>query len=156
MKYSNHISKSTGFKVPEGFLKDFKVPKDDLELPQIKSGFKCPESYFEEFHVNLPKPSKVRKLNEIYKTIAVAASLLIILGTLLIGLLVKHSPEPSLNFSKINPSEIENYLEDEMLMDHDLYIEGNTLKLNFDSKDIKNNTIIEDMDDSSIEQLMDY
>lgn len=156
MKDSKNISKSTGYKIPEDYFKDFKVPKDNLELRQVKSGFKLPVSYLDEFEVKLPKPAKVRNLNEIYKTIAVAATLLVILGTLLVGLLVNSNQETSLNFSKISQSDIENYLEDEMLMDHDLYVEDNELKLDLDSSQLKENNVIEDMDDSSLEQLMDY
>jgi hypothetical protein len=156
MKHTDHILKSSGFKVPKDYFKDFKVTKDDLELRQSKSGFTLPESYFEEFDLKTPQVTKVRRLNEVYKTIAVAASLLVILGTLLMGLFFNQKSEPSLNFSKIDRSEIENYLEDELLMDHDLYVEDNELKLDFNSNNLTENTVIEDMDDSSLEQLMDY
>ena len=41
-------------------------------------------------------------------------------------------------------------------MDDDLYVEDDNLKLNFNKDNIKDNTVIEDLDDSSLEQLMDY
>jgi hypothetical protein len=155
MKDSKHISKSTGFKVPRSYFENFKVKTESIDMTQNKSGFVVPDAYFEDFKVETPKPVKVRKLNETYKTIAVAASLLAILGTLLVGL-IQTKQETSLNFSKLNHSDIENYLEYEMMMEDDLYVEEENVNFNFNKDNIKDNTIIEDLDDSSLEQLMDY
>ncbi len=155
MKNSKHISKSTGFKVPESYFEDFKLKIKDLKANQNQSGFIVPDNYFEDFKLETPKPVKVRKLYEVYKTIAVAAVLLAILGTLLLGLF-RTEPDTSLNFSKLDQSDIENYLEYEIMMEDDLYVEDDNLKFNFDKENIKENTIIEDLDDSSLEQLMDY
>ena len=109
MKDSKHISKSTGFKVPESYFENFKVKTDNLNIAQNKSGFVVPDNYFKEFKIEVSKPAKVRRLNELYKTIAVAASLLIILGTLLVGL-IQTKEQTSLNFSKLDQSDIEKYL----------------------------------------------
>ena len=157
MKDSKHISKATGFKVPKSYFDDFKTKDFTGEKRRLKSGFVLPQNYFEQFEVQIPKEPKVFRLSDFQKTVAVAAVLLVLLGTLLIGLLIDPQPESQqLNFSKINRTEIENYLEDEMLMDHDLYVEDEELELNFKNKELKENKIIDDMDDISIEQLMDY
>lgn len=157
MKDSKHISNSSGFKVPKSYFEDFKVRDFIEDKREVRSGFKTPKNYFENFKVETPKETKVIKLSDLQKTIAVAAVLLVILGTLLTGLLIDpQADKQQLNFSKINKTEIENYLEDEMLMDHDLYIEDENLDLDFENNKIQDNKIIDDMDDISIEQLMDY
>jgi hypothetical protein len=155
MKESKHISKASGFKVPESYFENFKVDLNRLDSSQNKSGFIVPDGYFKELKVDVPQKPKVRRLHEVYKTVAIAAGLLAILGTLLLGLL-RTKPDTSLNFSKLDQSDIENYLEYEIMMDDDLYVEDDNLNFNFNKEDIKDNTIIEDLDDSSLEQLMDY
>ena len=157
MKESTHISKVTGFKLPESYFEDFKVKDFTSTKRELKSGFSVPEGYFESFEVKAPKEVKVVRFSDYQKSIAVAAVLLVVLGSLLIGLLINPQPDAQqLNFSKINKTEIENYLEDEMLMDHDLYLEDQELNLDFKNPDLKDNKVIDDMDDISIEQLMDY
>jgi len=157
MKDSKHISKSSGFKVPKSYFEDFKLKDFTTEKRHVKSGFSVPEHYFENFEVRVPQQTKVIRLSDVQKTVAVAAVLLVVLGTLLTGLLIDPQPDTQqLNFSKINKTQIEDYLEYEMLMDEYLYVEDEDLNLNLKSKDIKDNSIIDDMDDISIEQLMDY
>jgi hypothetical protein len=156
MKDSKHISKTSGFITPKSYFEDFKL-KDFTEKRTVKSGFILPENYLQNFEVNKPKEVKIFRLSDYHKTIAVAAVLLVILGTLLVGLLINPQPDSQqLNFSKINKTELNNYLEDEMLMDYDLYLEDGELELDFEDNDIQENNIIDDMDDISIEQLMDY
>lgn len=155
MRDSKHISKSSGFKVPKSYFEDFEVKDFTAEKRNLKSGFSVPEDYFENFEVRVPHQTKVIRLSDVQKTVAVAAVLLVILGTLLTGLLIDSQPNTQqLNFSKINKTQIEDYLEDEMLMDHDLYVDDEDLNLK--SIKIEKNFIIDDMDDISIEQLMDY
>lgn len=157
MKDSKHISKATGFKVPKSYFEDFKLKHFTKENSKVKSGFSVPKDYFENFKVEIPKQPKIFRLSDYQKTVAVAAVLLVLLGTLLIGLLIKpQADNQQLNFSKINKTEIENYLEDEMLMDQDLYIEDEDMNLDVKTKNFQKNNIIDDMDDISIEQLMDY
>ncbi len=155
MRDSKHISKISGFKVPKSYFEDFEVKDFTAEKRNLKSGFFVPEHYFENFEVRVPQQTKVIRLSDVQKTVAVAAVLLVILGTLLTGLLIDSQPNTQqLNFSKINKTQIEDYLEDEMLMDHDLYVDDEDLNLK--SIKIEKNFIIDDMDDISIEQLMDY
>jgi hypothetical protein len=157
MKDSKHISKTCGFKIPKSYFEGFKIEDFTNHKRKVKSGFDLPDNYFENFNVKPPKTVKVLRLSDFQKTVAVAAVLIVILGTLLVGLILDPLPDAGkLNFSKINKTEIENYLEDEMLMDHDLYIENKELELDFENNDLKENKIIDDMDDISIEQLMDY
>lgn len=157
MKDSKHISKTTGFKVPKAYFEYFEVKDFTSEKRSVKSGFTVPKGYFENIEVEVPKDTKVIRLSDVQKSIAVAATLLVVLGSLLIGLLINpQSDTQPLNFSQIDKNEVEDYLEDEMLMDHDLYVEDEDLDFNYRSKDIQKNNIIDDMDDISIEQLMDY
>ncbi len=156
MKTSKHISKSIGYKVPESYFEEFKVDISLTKSHQHKSGFSIPENYFENLRIQTPRPTKVRKLREVYKTVAVAASLLVILASLLMGLILQNNQKTVLNFSQLNPSDIENYIEYEMMMDEDLYVDDKNLILDFNTDNIQNNTIIEDIDDSTLEQLMDY
>lgn len=156
MKPNKNISNKSGFKVPKSYFEDFEIKSLKVEEIQHKTGFSIPEGYFDNFKVEKPKPAKVIQLNEFQKTIAVAATLLVLLGTLLIGLLIKPKPQQQLDFSKINKTEIMNYLEDEMMMDHDLYLESENLELDYSNNNLNESNIIDDMDDGSIEQLMDY
>jgi len=156
MKHSNNISEISGYKVPKAYFENFKVDLDNKTKIEDKSGFVVPDNYFDNLNIEIRQEAKVRKLNEFYKTIAVAASLLIILGTLLSGLLIKETPETSFNFSKLDQSEIESYLEYELMMDNDVYVDDENLELDFSKQDLKGNAVIENMDDSTLEQLIDY
>lgn len=157
MKSIKHILDKSGFIVPESYFEDFKIKSLDADQQFDKSGFTVPKDYFANFKVDTPNSSKLIRLSELQKTIAVAATLLILLGTLLGGLLISPQAQNQLDFTKINRNEMMNYLEDEMMMDHDLYLESENLRLNYFNNSIKQNTsIIDDMDDISIEQLMDY
>lgn len=156
MKTSNHISKSSGFKVPKSYFKDFAIKDLQSEKRKYKSGFSVPDAYFDNFKVEIPQKTKVFKLNDRQKTIAIAASLLLLLGSLLLGLILKPQPPQELNFSQIDKTVIENYIEDELFMDTDLYVEGEDFYYKVSRKNISKNNIIDNMDDSSIEQLIDY
>ncbi|QTY28182.1 hypothetical protein [Flavobacterium sp. CS20] len=156
MKSSKYISKKSGFEVPKSYFEDFEIDFLKAENQQSKTGFLVPEGYFDSFEVKLPKSFKLIRLNEFQKTLAVAAVLLVLLGTLLTGLIVKSQPQQQLDFSKINRDEAMNYLEDEIMMDYDLYLEDENLEINLSEVNLENTKIINNMDDSSIEQLMDY
>lgn len=156
MKTPNHISKSSGFKVPKNYFKNFKIKDLEAVKHKHKTGFLVSEAYFEDFEVKTPQNTKIISLNGKQKTFAIAASLLVLLGTLLLGLILKPQPQQELNFSKINQSVIEDYLADEMFMDNDLYVENEDLYYKFSTKNLSDNEIIDNMDDSSIEQLIDY
>ena len=157
MKSRKHISDKSGFKVPETYFEDFEIKLLNSEKQKNKSGFTVPKGYFENFEISKHKSTKVIRLTEIQKTLGVAATLLILLGTLLFGLFFNPKPEQKpLDFSKLNRAEMMNYLEDEMMMDYDLYLENENIELNHPGNHIDNANIIDNMDDSSIEQLMDY
>lgn len=156
MKTQNNISKSSGFKVPKSYFKNFEIQDLKSEKRKYKSGYSVPDAYFDDFKVEIPHKSKVVQLNEKQKTIAIAASLLLLLGSLLLGLILKPQSPKKLNFSQIDKSVIENYLEDELFMDTDLYVEGEKYFYKVSPKNISKNNIIDNMDDSSIEQLIDY
>lgn len=156
MKSLRHISKPFGFKVPKSYFEDFEIDNLDDEKRKHKTGFSVPDSYFEDFEAKTPEKTKVIKLNDKQKTFAIAASFLILLGSLLLGLILKPQPQNNLNFSKIDKSAIENYLEYEVFMEADLYEESDELDYNVPSINISENNIIDNMDDSSIEQLIDY
>lgn len=156
MKTSKHISESTGFKVPKSYFKDFDIKTLRAEKRAQKTGFSVPEAYFNDFEVKIPAEPQVLKITPKYKTIAIAASLLILLGSLLLGLILKPQSSEKLNFSKINKSEIENYIEYEIFMDTDAYDESDGDYFKLPSKHITENNIIDNMDDSSIEQLIEY
>ena len=156
METSNHISKSSGFKVPETYFKDFKIKDLETNKRKQESGFSVPDAYFDDFKVKTPQKTKIISISDKQKTFAIAASLLVLLGTLLLGLILKPQPQQELNFSKIDKSVLENYLEDEMFMDTDLYVENEELYYKFSTKNLSDNKIIDNMDDTSIEQLIDY
>ncbi|RRO22582.1 hypothetical protein [Flavobacteriaceae bacterium 14752] len=156
MKLNNHISDKSGFKVPRSYFDDFEIKSFKVQGQKSKTGFSVPEHYFEDFKVKHSKSSKLIRLNEFQKTIAIAASLLVILGTLLTGLLVKPQQPQQLDFSKISRNEVKNYLEDEIMMDYDLYLEDEQLEINLTENNVDDTNIIDNMDDGSIEQLMDY
>ena len=155
MKTSKHISKSSGFKVPKSYFEDFEIKNFDTEKRNYKAGFSVPDDYFDDFVVKIPKKVKIINLNEKQKTFAIAASLLILLGSLLLGLILKPVPQQDLNFSKIDKSVIEEYLDYEIFMEADLYEKDDQFKYNIPLKNISKNDIIDNMDDSSIEQLID-
>lgn len=150
------IKNRTGYNVPDAYFDNFKVSSQPIKHIQQKTGFSLPEAYFEDFKIKLNNKPKVIKLKEFYKTVAVAASLLVILGTLLVGLISKYNHEPSLNFSKLDKSAIENYLEYEMMMDEVIDVEQKKVNFDFNSKLKTNNSIIENLDDTTLEHLMDY
>lgn len=150
------IKKRSGFNIPDAYFENFKVSNHPLKQIQQKTGFSVPDAYFEDFKIKPNNKPKVIKLKEFYKTFAVAASLLVILGTLLVGLLSRYNHEPSLNFSKLDKSAIENYLEYEMMMDEVIDVEQKKVNFDFNSKLKANNSIIENLDDTTLEHLMDY
>jgi len=156
MKKVNHISNSSGFKVPESYFENFKIKDLEAIKRKNKTGFSVPDAYFDDFQIEAPQNTKVIWLNDKQKTFAIAASLLLLLGTLLLGLILKPQPQQQLNFSKIDQSVIEDYLEYEMFMDNDLYVETENIDYDFSIKRLSDNEIIDNMDDSSIEQLIDY
>ncbi len=156
MKTDKNIPQSSGFKLPKSYFKDFKINDLENEKRKHKSGFSVPESYFSELEIKIPKEPKTFKLNELQKTIAIAASLLVLLGSLLLGLILKPQADQEVNFSKLNKSDIENYLEEEMFMESDLYVENEEFYLEIHEQNLSENDIIDNMDDSSIEQLIDY
>ncbi len=156
MKPNNHISDKSGFKVPKSYFEDFEIKSLKSEKQKLKTGFSIPEHYFDNFEAQKPKSGKLIRLNEFQKTIAVAATLIVLLGTLLIGLIIKPQPQQQFDFSKINRNEIMDYLEDEVMMDYDLYVEDERLEIDLSETNLENTNIIDNMDDSSIELLMEY
>jgi len=156
MESSKNISKKSGFKVPESYFDDFDIQTLKGKKQQHIAGFSVPENYFENFEVQNPKPTKIIRLNEFQKTLAIASILIVLLGTLLIGLLTQPQPQRDLNFSKIDKSVIENYLEDEMLMETDFYVENDDFYFKLKPQNFSSKEVIDNMDDSSLEQLIEY
>ncbi|NBC57461.1 MAG: hypothetical protein GVY05_04160 [Bacteroidetes bacterium] len=156
MKSNKHISDKSGFKVPKSYFEDFEIKRFDIEKHKQNSGFSVPENYFDDFEVKIPQQRKLVNLNEKQKSFAIAASLLLLLGSLLLGLILKPKPQQEFNFSKIDQSVIEDYLEYEMFMENDLYVENEDFFFKFSTKNLSQNEIIDNMDDSSLEQLIDY
>jgi hypothetical protein len=152
MKNTKNISKLSGFKTPKGYFDSFSV--DVKAASQNKAGFKVPENYFESFEVKAPKPSKVIRLYH-YKSVAVAAVLIVILGTMLINLINVQQADENLDFSKIDRNQLFDYIEDEMYLDHDLYISNNAGSPKSSTIDLSSDEVLEYLDETSIEQLID-
>jgi len=155
MKKSNHIKKVAGFKVPDGYFDTNAIDFSRLKSVEDQSGFKVPENYFDSFKVEVPKETKTIRLYN-YKFIAIAASLTIILATLLINLISGQLNSEPMDFSKLDKQHLFDYIEDEMLLDHDMYINGTDEKLKVFKNDISEEEVLDYLDDTSIEQLMDY
>ena len=51
MDKSNHISKASGFKVPEGYFTDNAMDLAKLKGTENKSGFEVPENYFKALRI---------------------------------------------------------------------------------------------------------
>lgn len=154
MKDSKNISQLSGYKVPTGYFKNFSVGGSDVES-SYGHGFKVPDNYFDSFTVKPPQPAKVIHLYN-YKSIAVAAILIVILSTMLINLISMHQANQSLDFSKIDKSQLYDYLEDEMYLDHDLYINSSVKSSPESTLDFSEDEVLDYLDDSTIEQLIDY
>ena len=61
-----------------------------------------------------------------------------------------------MDFSKLDKELLHDYIEDEMILDHDMYINGIDEKLEISKSDISKEDVLDYLDDTSIEQLMDY
>jgi len=155
MKTSDHIKEVSGFKVPNGYFENFSFDDAQHTSIETKTGFKVPEDYFENLKVEVPKVKKTRKLYN-YKTLAIAASLTVILATLLINLIGSQLNSEPMDFSKLDKDLLYDYIEDEMILDHDLYIKDSGKKLELQSNTISDEDVLDYLDDTSIEQLMDY
>jgi len=156
MKGSKYISEASGFKVPDAYFAEFKVKDLKKDVKCRDAGFVVPDNYFEAFSVSLPQKSKTVNLKSDFKIYAIAASLILILGSALLTTILDFQADQSLNFSKIDKTEMQNYIEDQMLMDQEFYLEDEAVNFQISSQNFDENTIIDDMDDISIEQLMDY
>lgn len=155
MKTSDHIKNSSGFKVPKGYFENKTIELSGLKSVESKSGYKVPENYFDSFKVDVHKEARVLKFYN-YKTLAIAASLTIILATLLINLIGSQYNTEPMDFSKLDKDLLFDYIEDEMILDHDMYINGTDDKLEVSKGDISDEDVLDYLDDTSIEQLMDY
>ena len=155
MKKSDHIKKVSGFKVPKGYFENNLMDYSKLKSVESQTGFKVPEHYFENFEVDVPKETKTIRLYN-YKSLAIAASLIVILATLLINLIGSQLNSEPMDFSKLDKDILFDYIEDEMILDHDMYINGTGNKLEISKSDISDEDVLNYLDDTSIEQLMDY
>ncbi len=151
---TKNISKLSGYRLPEDYLDNFNVENIGHDNSQ-SGGFKVPESYFESFTVTPPKPSKIVYLYN-YKSIAVAAVLIVISCTMLINLISLHKTNESLDFSKIDKEQLYDYIEDELYLDHDLYINNADKPSPSSTPNFSEDDVLDYLDDSSIEQLIDY
>jgi len=155
MKTSNHIKKVAGFKIPEGYFENNAIDLSRLTSVEGRSGFKVPQDYFDGFTVEVPKETKPIRLYN-YKSLAIAASLTILLATLLINLIGSQLKSEAMDFSKIDQQHLYDYIEDEMILDHDMYINGMDKNLKDFKNDISEEAVLDYLDDTNIEQLMDY
>jgi hypothetical protein len=155
VKKSKDIKKITGFKVPDAYFDSKTIDFTQIKSVEDQSGFKVPKGYFDNFKIDLSKEVKTIRLYN-YKTIAIAASLAILLATLLINLIGSQTNSDAMDFSKLDKQHLFDYIEDEMLLDHDMYINGTDEKPEIFKNDISEEDVLDYLDDTSIEQLMDY
>ena len=155
MRNSSHISKSSGFKVPKGYFESKSFDISEWKPSSNTSGFNVPENYFETFAVKISKEPKVCRLNN-YKAMAIAASMVIIIATLLINQIGIQQEKEPMDFSNIDKKMLFEYIEDEMILDHDMYLTGMEKDIEISKDDISKEEVLDYLDDSNLEQLMDY
>ena len=155
MNRSTHISRNTGFKVPDNYFEDESLGSLKSKAVSFRSGFSLPESYFETFDVEVPAKTKVVKLFD-YKLVAVAASVLVLAATLLIKLLGTTQQSEYLDLSAMDKQILFNYIEEEMILDYDLYVNGAPQEIKILQDNITSEEVIDYLDDTNLEHIMDY
>lgn len=155
MKTSDHIKNSSGFKVPKGYFENKTIDLSGLKSVESKSGYKMPDNYFDDFKVDVPQESKTIRLYN-FKALAIAASLVVILATLLINLVGSQYNSVPMDFSKLDKDLLYDYIEDELILDHDMYLNGTDKKPEISQSEISDEEVLDYLDDTNIEQLMDY